>query len=64
MNDSDRFDYEITRQAQEQDDITCVWVEPPIPNADHWQAFRDPEGRVGTGRTREEAIEDLKEKEQ
>lgn len=40
--------------------ITTDFVYPPIPDrSSDWAAYRDPEGRVGWGRTEEEAINDL-----
>jgi hypothetical protein len=40
------------------DDITCV------PTYTEWQAFRDPEGLVGYGATKEEATQELLDREQ
>lgn len=38
----------------------CVF--PAIPDRSHdWAAYRDPEGRIGWGRTEEEAIAKLME---
>lgn len=44
------------------DKITTNHVFPPIPMRQFdWAAYRDPEGRVGWGRTEAEAIAELKE---
>jgi hypothetical protein len=45
--------------------IVTAFVTPPIPNADHWQAWDDSMGEdsspYGTGRTEAEAITDLED---
>lgn len=45
--------------------IITDFVQPPIPNADHWRAYDDNLGAdcspYGIGRTEQKAIEDLKE---
>jgi hypothetical protein len=45
--------------------IATAFVTPPIPNADHWQAWDDNMGEdsspYGTDRTEAEAIADLED---
>ena len=45
--------------------ITTSFVQPPIPNADHWIAYDDNLGAdtspYGTGATEAEAVDDLKQ---
>ena len=43
-------------------DIITEYVFPPIPQRSFdWAAYRDPEGKVGWGKTEVEAVADLKE---
>jgi hypothetical protein len=45
--------------------IHTEFVYPPIPiRRFDWVAYRDPEGRVGWGRTQQEAIADFLEGEE
>lgn len=42
------------------DNIITELVFPPIPDRSHdWCAYRDPEGRIGWGRTEDDAIKAL-----
>lgn len=52
------------RRLERIKNITCEFVCPPIPNRSHdWLAYVDgeDEGPQGWGKTKEEAIENLKE---
>lgn len=46
--------------------IRTSWIEPPIPVAGFWQAIDEnsyaPGDPVGTGRTEQDAIDDLTDK--